>query len=313
MSVSADHPPASSTALRRQMPAEPLNVVTLPTQARVGFWTKKCRSMSRAMRRSEEPFDRPAPRPAGLNERDLGVVEAALLDEEPAARKLGSGTKSASNRARNSLSDALEALRQRAGLVALRFVRCRCSMRTPVRAHLVHHSATIWRRLVGRIVQHLDVEAVPGIVLRGRRPNDLFGRGPLVVERDLDRYRRRHRIDFGARSLVRLHRRPDGRAVAQEAPEHAQLDEGEGGRQYGGHTIEKGDKELHRLRPALGSRARRNTAGGKRYSRPGDAGNPADRPAPGGARSTGPSAACPCPRALTYNWRRMHRPHPMHR
>jgi hypothetical protein len=98
----------------------------------------------------------------------------------------------------------------------------------PFRADLFHQPGHDRRRLVGGVVEHLNVETVARIVLVCRGPDDAVRRGALVVERELDRDRRCiggfRPPPFGS---FRAPRRANTGPVPEEAPEHPELDQAE--------------------------------------------------------------------------------------
>ncbi len=189
----------------------------------------------------EEVPNGSAPRPTRLHERYLGVVERSVFDEEP-LQEVGLRHEIGVEEREEVSVRVLEARGERAGLVALPVRPAQLRDRDAAPTYFLDRAGDDLPGLVRRVVEHLDVEAVLGRGLRRRGPHDLFGRGPLVVEGDLDRHGGRNDIRKVPGGAPRPgHGFTDRDTILEESPEHSELDEGECRRQQGGDRIEDCD------------------------------------------------------------------------
>ena len=100
-------------------------------------------------------------------------------------RKLGGGTKSASKMVMNSPVAVVIAAARAPALYPVRSTRCRSSMSTPRALPVLDPCGTQLVRAVGRIVEHLDLQPVRGVLQPARGVDDAVRHRALVEHRQL--------------------------------------------------------------------------------------------------------------------------------
>jgi len=123
--------------------------------------------------------------PARLREPDPRVVEDAPFTDQP-TEEIRSGQEIGIEDGDQLASRTGQAGCQRAGLVTCAVGAVYPFDTNAASARARHRPARDLGRVVGRIIQHLDVQLVARIILRRCRRDDPFSEVALVEQRDLD-------------------------------------------------------------------------------------------------------------------------------
>ena len=163
--MSCCQPPASSIAARRQMPAVPLKLKNRPAVVAHLVLDHEVAVEQRRLGAREQALVAVRVLPARLHHADRADRRSAATS---AQQEVGSGTKSAS-KMQNSSPCAVHAVLERAGLEAGAVGAAQHLGVEPARAQARDLLVDDRARLVGRVVEHLDLEPVGRIVERARR------------------------------------------------------------------------------------------------------------------------------------------------